>query len=112
MFRRDAPRLNLAACIEITCGAVVATRLFSAGGAGGIAFTTWALRAAGMATRTAAQSIAAFLAIMYAPYVVACLLCGLAGAGAAGGTWVGVDIGIAAFAGAALVMLIPGDVER
>ena len=36
-----------------------------AGGAGGIAFTTWALRAAGMSTRRAAQSIAVFLAIMY-----------------------------------------------
>src|SRR4051812_14212768 len=112
MFRRDAPRLNLAACIEITFGGVVATRLFSAGGAGGIAFTTWALRAAGMGARTVARSISAFLAIMYAPFVAACMLGGLGGGAPAAVTWVGVGIGVAAFGAAALLTLIPGDVER
>ena len=67
----------------------MATRLFSAGGAGGIAFTIWALRAAGMAARTVGRSsIAAFLAIMYAPYVAACLLGGLGG-----GAPAAVDVG-------------------
>src|SRR3954471_21861123 len=112
MFRRDAPRLNLAACIEITFGGVVATRLFSAGGAGGIAFTTWALRAAGMSARTVANAISAFLAIMYAPFVAACMLGGLGGGAPAAVTWGGVGIGVAAFGAAALLTLIPGDVER
>src|SRR3954471_10100696 len=112
MFRRDAPRLNVAACVEITFGGVVATRLFSAGGAGGIAFTTWALRAAGMGARTVARSISAFLAIMYAPFVAACMLGGLGGGAPAAVTWGGVGLGGAAFAGAALLTLIPGDLER
>jgi uncharacterized membrane protein YbhN (UPF0104 family) len=112
MFHRDAPRLNVAACVEITFGGVVATRLFSAGGAGGIAFTTWALRAAGMATRTAAQSIAVFLAIMYAPFVAACLLGGLGGGAPDAVVWSGVAIGIGGFGAAALLTLIPGDLER
>ena len=112
VFRRDAPRLNLPACIEMTFGGVVATRLFSAGGAGGIAFTTWALRAAGMAARTTAQSISVFLAIMYAPYTAACILGGLGGGAPAAVTWSGVGIGVTAFACAALITLIPGDIER
>jgi uncharacterized membrane protein YbhN (UPF0104 family) len=112
IFGPHAPRLNWAASIEITFGGVVATRLFSAAGAGGIAFTTWALRAAGMATRTAAQSIAAFLALLYLPYVLACMLGGFLGGVPDAVQWVGIGIGVVALAGAAALTLIPDDIER
>ena len=39
---------------EINMAGLAATRLFSAGGAGGIALTYWALRKAGMPTRESA----------------------------------------------------------
>jgi uncharacterized membrane protein YbhN (UPF0104 family) len=112
IFGPHAPRLNWSAAIEITFGGVVATRLFSAAGAGGIAFTTWALRAAGMATRTAAEMIAAFLAIMYLPYVLACIFGGLGGGAPAAVVWVGVGLGIVALGAAAAITLVPGDLER
>jgi uncharacterized membrane protein YbhN (UPF0104 family) len=112
MFRRDAPRLTLASATEMTFGGVVATRLFSAGGAGGIAFMTWTLRAAGMEARTIAKRMSVFLAIMYTPYTAACILGGLGGGAPAAVTWTGVGLGVAAFGAAALITLIPGDVER
>jgi putative heme transporter len=112
MFRRDAPRLTLPAAVEMTFGGVVATRLFSAGGAGGIAFMTWTLRAAGMEARTIAQRMSIFLALMYTPYTAACILGGLGGGAPAAVVWTGVGLGVVAFGAAALIALIPGDVER
>jgi uncharacterized protein (TIRG00374 family) len=112
IFGPVAPRLDWPGSIEITFGGVVATRLFSAGGAGGIAFTAWALRAAGMSTRTAARMIAAFLALLYAPYIAALIIgAALPGVPAAVAI-VSVVAGVAAALGAALLTLIPGDIER
>ncbi len=107
-----APRLSWAAATEITFGGVVATRLFSAAGAGGIAFTAWALVAAGMAARTTARMISAFLAIMYLPYVLALILGALGGGVPDAVMWVGIGVGGCALAAAALLTLIPGDLER
>ena len=56
---------------------LAATRLFSAGGAGGIALTYWALRRAGMARREAACRMVAFLVLLYAVYMTTLLVCGL-----------------------------------
>jgi uncharacterized membrane protein YbhN (UPF0104 family) len=112
IFGPHAPRLNWAASAEITFGGVVATRLFSAAGAGGIAFTAWALRAAGMEARTVAKMIAAFLAIMYLPYVLACMLGGLLGGVPAAVTWTGVGLGVVTLAVAASMTLVPDDLER
>jgi uncharacterized membrane protein YbhN (UPF0104 family) len=112
VFGRIAPRLNWAANAEITFGGVVATRLFSAGGAGGIAFTAWALRAAGMGTRTAARMIAAFLALLYTPYIAALIVGGLLPGPPAAVAIVSVVAGVAVVVAALLLMLIPGDIER
>ena len=112
VFGPVAPRLNWAAATEITFGGVVATRLFSAAGAGGIAFTAWALVAAGMTARTAAKMISAFLVIMYVPYVLACLLGGFGGGAPDAVVWVGVGIGVCALLAAVALTLIPGDLER
>jgi uncharacterized membrane protein YbhN (UPF0104 family) len=112
IFGPEAPRLNWSAATEITFGGVVATRLFSAAGAGGIAFTAWALVAAGMAARTAAKMIAAFLAIMYVPYVLALVFGALGGGVPDAVMWVGIGIGVFAVLAAAALTLIPGDLER
>jgi uncharacterized membrane protein YbhN (UPF0104 family) len=53
-----------------------------------------------------------FLAIMYTPYAFACIFGGLGGGAPAGVVWTGVGLGVAAFAIAALLTLIPGDIER
>jgi uncharacterized protein (TIRG00374 family) len=109
---RVAPRLNWPASVEVTFGGVVATRLFSAGGAGGIAFTAWALHAAGMSARTAARMIAAFLALLYAPYIAALIVGGLLPGVPDAVAIVGVVAGVAVAVAVALLMLIPGDIER
>lgn len=112
MFGRVAPRLNWRASAEVTLGGVVATRLFSAGGAGGIAFTAWALRAAGMSTRTAARMISAFLVLLYAPYIAALIVGGLLPGVSDAVAITGVVVGAATAVAAALLTLIPGDIER
>ncbi len=73
-----APRLDLVASIELTLAGVVATRLLSAGGAGGIAFAAWVLHRAGMPNRVAAHRLLAFLMVLYATYMGALVLGGIA----------------------------------
>jgi uncharacterized membrane protein YbhN (UPF0104 family) len=62
---------------EINMAGVAATRLFSAGGAGGIALTYWALRKAGMQRHDVGRRMVAFLALQYAFYPVALIVCGI-----------------------------------
>ncbi|HEY8083445.1 MAG TPA: lysylphosphatidylglycerol synthase transmembrane domain-containing protein [Solirubrobacterales bacterium] len=62
---------------EINMAGVAATRLFSAGGAGGIALTYWALRKAGMRRHDVGRRMVAFLALQYAFYPVALIVCGV-----------------------------------
>ena len=56
---------------------VAATLLFSAGGAGGIALTYWALRKAGMGRRDVARRMVAFLTLHYAFYPIALIVFGV-----------------------------------
>ena len=56
---------------EITMAGLAATRLFSAGGAGGIVLTYWALRKAGMPRRQTACRMVAFLVLLYTVYMLA-----------------------------------------
>ena len=56
---------------EITMAGLAATRLFSAGGAGGIVLTYWALRKAGMPRKETASRMVAFLVLLYAVYMLA-----------------------------------------
>ena len=48
---------------------LAATRLFSAGGAGGILLTYWALRKAGMERRQSVCRMVAFLVVLYSVYL-------------------------------------------
>ena len=116
---RVRERLDWKASYQITLAGLAATRLFSAGGAGGIALTYWALRRAGMPTRESARRMVAFLVLLYTIYLLALVVCGI---GLRIGLFPGpspvaMTIVPAALAGVALVIvflisLIPGDFER
>ena len=118
-FRPAASRIGWRESAEITLAGVVATRLLAAGGAGGIALTVWALRAAGLDARTAVRRLSAFLVTLYSVFFVALLV---AGAGLASGllpgqTPAGVALLGTALAGAVLLLALallvaPGDIER
>jgi uncharacterized protein (TIRG00374 family) len=114
-----AQRLDWRASYQITMAGLAATRLFSAGGAGGVALTYWAVRRAGMPRRDAARRMVAFLVLLYAVYMTTLLVCGLfLRIGLfPGSSPVGMTIVPAALAGVAiavflLVSLIPDDIER
>jgi putative heme transporter len=62
---------------QITMAGLAATRLFAAGGAGGVAVTAWALRRSGMERREVAERMLAFLVLLYGVYVVAMVICGV-----------------------------------
>jgi uncharacterized protein (TIRG00374 family) len=116
---RVRERLDWRASYQITLAGLAATRLFSAGGAGGIALTYWALRRAGMPAREAARRMVAFLVLLYTMYLGALVVCGiLLRVGVfPGPSPVSMTIVPAALAGIALLIvfaisLIPGDFER
>ncbi|HEX5608491.1 MAG TPA: lysylphosphatidylglycerol synthase transmembrane domain-containing protein [Solirubrobacterales bacterium] len=115
----DALRLRWVETYEINMAGVAATLLFSAGGAGGIALTYWALRKAGMARRDVARRMVAFISLHYAFYPLALILFGvLLRTGVLNGEdSVELTIIPAAVAGVLIVIgilvaLIPTDVER
>jgi uncharacterized protein (TIRG00374 family) len=76
IFVGEATRIGFAASYQITMAGLAATRLFAAGGAGGIALTAWALRRAGMPRRQVADKTLAFLILTYAVYMVALVVAG------------------------------------
>jgi uncharacterized protein (TIRG00374 family) len=112
-------RLDWRTSYQITLAGLAATRLFSAGGAGGIALTYWALRRAGMGGRPAASRMVAFLVLLYTMYLGTLVVCGifLRVGLFPGSSPVGMTIVPAALAGVALIVLflislIPADFER
>ena len=54
---------------QITMAGLAATRLFAAGGAGGIVLTAWALRRSGMGGREVADGSISFLSLTYTAYM-------------------------------------------
>jgi uncharacterized protein (TIRG00374 family) len=118
VYAPRAPRLNWPASVELTLAGVVATRLFSAGGAGGIAFTAWALNKAGMTPRDSARRLAAFLALLYSVYIAALVLgglvvvLGLLGEVPPALGWAALAVGLVVTVLMGLILRIPGDIER
>jgi len=115
----DVLPLSWREAYEINMAGLAATRLFSAGGAGGIALTYWALRKAGMERRQSAARMVAFLALQYIWYPIALIVFGvlLRTGVLSGSSDVGVTIVPASIAGIILVLgiliaLIPQDFER
>ena len=74
--RTDSRNLTLRESYQITMAGLAATRLFSAGGAGGIALTAWALRRAGMPRRVVADKTISFLVLTYLVYTTGLVLFG------------------------------------
>ena len=62
---------------QITMAGLAASRIFAAGGAGGLVLTAWALRRAGMRKRVVADTTLSFLILTYFPYVISLIVCGL-----------------------------------
>jgi len=73
----DALRLTWGETYEINMAGVAGTLLFSAGGAGGVAITYWALRKAGMSRRDVARRMVAFVSLHYAFYPLALIVFGV-----------------------------------
>lgn len=73
----DALRLRWVETYEINLAGLAATRIFSAGGAGGIALTYWALRKAGMVRHEVARRMVAFLTLQYVFYPLALIVFGV-----------------------------------
>jgi uncharacterized protein (TIRG00374 family) len=114
----DALKLSWGETYEINMAGVAATLLFSAGGAGGVALTYWALRKAGMNRRDVARRMIAFVSLHYAFYPFALIVFGLLLRTGVlhGSSSVELTIIPAAVAGlllliGAAVTLIPSDVE-
>jgi uncharacterized protein (TIRG00374 family) len=115
----DALRLSWTETYEINMAGVAATLLFSAGGAGGVALTYWALRKAGMARRDVGRRMIAFVSLHYVFYPIALILFGiLLRTGVMNGkSSVELTIIPAAVAGLLLILgilitLIPADAEQ
>jgi uncharacterized membrane protein YbhN (UPF0104 family) len=118
VFAPAAPRITWMASLQITLAGVVATRIVTAGGAGGLALTAWALQAAGLDGRSTAARLSAFLVVLYSVYFAALLLAGaglathVLGAGAPLGLAVaGAGLGALVVALAVATLLIPSDLE-
>jgi uncharacterized membrane protein YbhN (UPF0104 family) len=69
-------RIDWRASYEITLAGLAASRLFAAGGAGGLVLTAWALRRAGLRRRLVADKTLTFLILTYLPYMAALIVCG------------------------------------
>ncbi len=112
-------RLRWKDSYDITMAGLAATRLFSAGGAGGIVLTYWALRKAGMPRKETASRMVAFLVLVYAVYMITLLVDGvlLRSGVFAGAAPPGLTIVPAAFAGGVILVfllmaMVPSDLEH
>jgi uncharacterized protein (TIRG00374 family) len=104
---------------QITLAGLAATRLFSAGGAGGIVLTYWALRKAGMERRQAVCRMVAFLVLLYSVYMVALIIFGvllrtgvLSGEAPLSGTIIPAALSAVLIVVFLLMALLPDDIER
>jgi len=104
---------------QITMAGLAATRLFSAGGAGGILLTYWALRKAGMERRRSVCRMLAFLVVLYSIYLLALVVFGillrthvLSGEAPLSGTIIPAGLAAAVMILGLLAALLPDDFER
>jgi len=112
-------RIDWSESYQITMAGVAATRIFAAGGAGGVALTAWALRRAGLDGREVATRLFAFLALLYGVYMAALVIggVGLRVNLFPGEAPFGMTVVPAIFAGVVIALflamtLVPGDFER
>ena len=117
--RAGARRLGWRVSYQITMAGLAASRLFAAGGAGGLVLTAWALRRSGMRKRTVADKTISFLALTYFPYVFAVIVCGFglhwglfSGPSPFSLTFVPAVVGVVLLGFALAIAFIPTDLER
>src|ERR1700722_13832572 len=116
---RGNERIGWLESYEITMAGLVATRLFAAAGAGGVALTAWALRRSGMEPRVVACRMVAFMVLLYVIYAASLLIDGIGlgiglfpGGGSFAITVVPAIVAAVLLAIAAAVAALPGDGER
>jgi putative heme transporter len=116
---RGNERIGWLESYEITMAGLVATRLFAAAGAGGVALTAWALRRSGMEPRVVACRMVAFMVLLYVIYAASLLIDGIGlgiglfpGGGSFAITVVPAIVAAVLFAVAGAIALLPGDLER
>jgi uncharacterized protein (TIRG00374 family) len=104
---------------QITMAGLAASRIFAAGGAGGLVLTAWALRRAGLRKRDVADRTLSFLILTYFPYVLALFVCGLGlrlglfeGEAPFGLTVVPAILAVIALAIGLAIALVPTDLQR
>jgi uncharacterized protein (TIRG00374 family) len=104
---------------QITMAGLAASRIFAAGGAGGLVLTAWALRRAGMRKRMVADTTLSFLILTYFPYVLSLIVCGLGlrlgifpGEAPFGLTVVPAAFAFIALAVGLSIALVPTDLQR
>jgi putative heme transporter len=119
VFVRGQERIGWRESYEITMAGLLATRLFAAAGAGGVAVTAWALRRSGMAPRLVACRMVAFVVILYVIYAGSLVICGIGlgtglfpGGGSFAITIVPAIVAGILLAAAGAMALLPGDLER
>ena len=83
VFSRPGNRIGTRTSTVITLAGTAATKVFATAGAGGIALTVWALRAAGLKEAEVANGMVCFEVIMYGVYMATLAICGF-------GLWTGV----------------------
>lgn len=117
--RGESSRVGWRESYEITMSGLAATRLFAAGGAGGIVLTAWALRRSGFERRIVACRMLAFMVLLYGVYMGALIVDGVGlrtGVLPGGGSFALTAVP-AIFAGVVVAMflafsLLPHDLER
>ena len=117
--RREGDPPEWGESYQITMAGLAATRLFSAGGAGGILLTYWALRKAGMERRQSVCRMVAFLVVLYSVYLASLVIFGvllrtgvLSGDAPLSGTVIPAALAALAIFIGLLIALLPDDFER
>jgi uncharacterized protein (TIRG00374 family) len=109
LFSTGKTHIGWRSSYQITMAGAVATKLLAAGGAGGIALTVWALRAAGLDAETVARRMTSFVILHYLVFMMALVVFG-------GGLAIGLFPGrspealtvLPALFGAGLIVLVAG----
>jgi putative heme transporter len=119
VFGGGSVRLGWREAYAVTMAGVAATRLFAAGGVGGIALTGWAMSRFGMGRRELVRSLTTFYAALYSVYLTTLVVLGLglhaglfAGPAPVGVTVVPAALGAFVIAGALVTALLPPDLDR
>ncbi len=76
MFSCGGVRIAWRSSYQITMAGSVATKLFAAGGAGGIALTVWALLATGLSAKSVARRMMSFELLLYGVFMLALVIFG------------------------------------